>query len=499
MKDRPYRQVWRFEHEGRPYYLKFYPREGVRKRFHHLRDWFRRLGRGSPAVLEFSRLQMLQRAKIAAPRPVAVLVGFRLSGQLGDAVIMEAIEPAVSLDHYLNDFALRGMRAPDHRDISRQVRELAHQLVVTKLGHDDLHLGNFLISNGRVHLLDGYAVRRGMRARDIYRLAHSVSPFATNTDLRRGWNLLVGGGSMPRRNPISAELRNAFLKRVGDDNRYFGRLDIGPWSGVFFRETKFAKRWSEASGLIIARAEWEQAWSDLVQRIERDELLILKRGRSGDVLATELALGGRVIQVIIKRPRKRYWYRYLNEIPRPSRSWRSWVKGWNLIARNLPTAWPLLVMERRRFGYLVDQFSVFERVAGPTLARADLDSFDAPAREMLFRRAGRILRKIDETGMSHFDAKASNWIVREDPVIGPSPVLIDTDAVRFRRWAALGIRRLLRSMKDHPQYTPLDSLALCLGYAPYSPPPREDKPTVTTSAMKSIAGPTAHASPHASD
>jgi hypothetical protein len=46
--------------------------------------------------------------------------------------------------------------------------------------------------------------------------------------------------------------------------------------------------------------------------------------------------------------------------------------------------------------------------------------------------------------------------------------LIDVDGIRFRRWAALGISRLLRSMKDHPQYTVADSLALCQGYAPFS-------------------------------
>jgi len=37
-------------------------------------------------------------------------------------------------------------------------------------------------------------------------------------------------------------------------------------------------------------------------------------------------------------------------------------------------------------------------------------------------------------------------------------VLIDID----------GIRRLLRSMREHRQYAPADSLALCRRYAPFS-------------------------------
>src|SRR5207244_10719449 len=52
VKDRGYRQVWRFEHHGRAYYLKFYPRpSGL-----FSREAWRRLFRGSPAFREFERL-----------------------------------------------------------------------------------------------------------------------------------------------------------------------------------------------------------------------------------------------------------------------------------------------------------------------------------------------------------------------------------------------------------------------------------------------------------
>ena len=489
VKDRPYRQVWRFEHEGKAYYLKFYPRDGVDEHFHRLRDLFRRLTRGSAAVLEFMRLQALQRAGVPAPHAVAVLVGFQLNQQTGDAVIMQAIEPAQPLDAYLNEFELRGERAPNHRDLSRQVRELVQQLARNRLGHEDLHLGNFLLCEGKVYLLDGYAVRKGMRAQDIYMLAQSATPFATLTDLLRGWELLVGGRVMPRRNPLSPRLRRGFLQRIAGDNRYFGRIEFRDFRGVFFRSAKFAKRWSQASSLTITQEDWDRELPKLWEQIERDELQVLKRSRSGDVLAGELTLGGRRLEVVVKRPRKRYWWRYINELPRRSRSWRTWVKAWNLIARNLPTAWPLLVMEKRRLGYIVDSISIFERVPGPTLRRVELDALESGQREMLFRRAGRILRMIDNTGLSHFDAKASNWIVRADEKLGPSPVPIDADAVRFRRWPALGVRRLLRSMKEHEQYTPQDSLVLCLGYAPWSPPPREKDGVVKSSAALDCPSP----------
>ena len=50
---------------------------------------------------------------------------------------------------------------------------------------------------------------------------------------------------------------------------------------------------------------------------------------------------------------------------------------------------------------------------------------------------------------------------------GPTPVLVDVDGVRFYRWSLFGLHRLLRSMREHRQYTPADSLALCRGYAPF--------------------------------
>ena len=38
VKDRHYRQVWRFEHDGKAYYLKFYPKGGYRDLFRRLRS-----------------------------------------------------------------------------------------------------------------------------------------------------------------------------------------------------------------------------------------------------------------------------------------------------------------------------------------------------------------------------------------------------------------------------------------------------------------------------
>jgi tRNA A-37 threonylcarbamoyl transferase component Bud32 len=479
VKDRGYRQVWRFEVEGKAYYLKFYPRGGSV----WSRDWWRRRFRGSPAAREFYRLQWLQKAKVPAPRAVAYLGGFTLAGAKGDAVILHAIEPSVTLDQLLNEQALAGNYPPaQRRRLADQLIELVHQLGAAGYGHDDLHLGNFLLHDGKLFLIDAYAVRKGgLRTADVLLLGASVSRFAATTDLVRGWRRLVGESPLPPTNTTSAGIWQSQLDRINGDNRYFGRIAVGEWAGVFFRTTKYPRRWSNVSRLDVTPQEWEVALPALLEQIGPGAAAgdgrpagpaaagkPMKAGPSGDVYAATVNLGGQDVDVVVKRPRRRYWYRYLNEVGRGARARRAWRKAWHLVVRDLPTAWPVAFFERRRLGYVVDTFLVTERVHGPTLWNVDLDALTPRSREMLFRRTGRLLRLLERYGFGHFDAKASNWIVRPDPELGPGPVLIDVDGVRHRRWPGLGVRRLLRSLAERKQYGRADSLALCLGYAPFA-------------------------------
>ena len=469
VKDRGYRQVWRFEADGRGYYLKFYPRGGSR---------LKRLVRGNPAMREFTRLQWLQKASVPSPRAGAVLVGFRINAKTGDAVIIEAIEPAVPLDKHLNDHLLRGQDVPDHPRLAKQVRELVHRLGEAKLGHDDLHMGNFLLQDDKVYLLDGYAVRAGgLRMDDVLMLGHSVNRFATRSDLLRGWDLL-GDGPIPLRNRVSFRLWHKAASIITDENRYFGRMRAGAWGGTFFSHEKYPRRWSPVSRLDISTDDWSGAWPTLLERVETDQMEVLKRSASGDVLADNIALSGRPVSVIVKRSRRKHWHRYLTDIGRGARPRRAWKRAWQLVHRDIPTPWPLLLMEKRTLGYVTDTLIVYERVSGPMLHSFDFDALSQDDRETLFRRLGRTLRNLERGGLAQYDAKTTNWIVKDDERRGPTPVVIDVDGVGRFNGEPDAIRRLLRSLREHPQYTIPDSLALCQGYAPFAPMLREAEAAV---------------------
>jgi tRNA A-37 threonylcarbamoyl transferase component Bud32 len=470
VKDRGYRQVWRFEIAGKGYYLKFFPRPGSR---------LKRALRGSPAMREFTRLQWLQKAKIPSPRAVAVLAGFMLNNVKGDAVLSEAVEPATQLDRYLNDFEIKGERAPDQRRLSQQLRELVNAVGKAGFGHDDLHLGNVLRHadpDKGLFLLDAYDITEGgLKMDQILRLGHSVARYATRQDILRGWRLLADQSPLPRTNRKSPAIWKDFTDKIQGDNRYFGSIELGEWTGAFFKHWKYPYRHSPASRLHIDEKDWQREWPDLLAKMEGGVLETIKSSPSGDVFAAEITLAGRPVEVIVKRPRRRSWFRHVREFGRGSRAKRAWKKSFALITRNIPSAWPLLFIQRKVLGYAVDQVIVFERVPGKPLALTDLDSLGPDQRDNLFRRAGRILRRIDDVGFSHFDSKSSNWIVMPDEKRGPTPVLVDVDGVRFYPWSTFGVRRLLRSMRDHKQYTPADSLALCQGYAPFTRMELEEK------------------------
>jgi tRNA A-37 threonylcarbamoyl transferase component Bud32 len=405
---------------------------------------------------------------------VAHLSGFTVSGVKGDAVIIEGSEPSVQLDQHLNNAVLGGEEACDHRALAAQVIGIIQKLGQAKLGHADLHLGNFLLHDGRLFLLDGYAVHRGgMTMKDVLLLGHSVARFATRTDILRAWRTFSSAG-LPRRNPARPRLWRKLLQPITSENAYFGRLRLrlregdSPWVGHFFKHGKFPRRWAPASRIDVTIEDWQREWPKLLARLEADELEVIKRSRSGDVLAGEVTLAGRSIRVVIKRPRRRNWRRRVAELGRGGRARRAWRKSWALIARDIPTAWPLLLMQRRRLGYLVDAVIVFERVEGTLLCHLDLATLSKSDRTRLFHRLGRTLRLLEAQGLSQYDSKTTNWIIVSDPVRGPTPIVIDVDGIRRTVPPLWPIDRLLRSLRDHPQYTPEDSRWVCIGYAPFA-------------------------------
>lgn len=469
--------VWQFEHAGRDY------------RLYH----FGRFTRRRAGWRMFKGLQELQKAKVPALRAVAMLSGFRIDdGQssIGDAVIVEFPAATVGLDQYLQELWTRGADVPDRRQLALQLREVLVGAGNAGLGLRELTLGSFVLSAGRVLIGDGSIVRRGgLRQDDLLSLAHSARRFATRLELLRAWSELCPGAMPPRWNKVAAARDAAASRMALGENARFGKVAAGGWRGFYVKRADYPRRWAPASAATVIAADWERIWPDLLAQMQAGRLEPLKRDDNGDVWAGDVTLGGQTVRVVIKHPRRKKLRQYLTDALRGSRARRSWIKTHKALARDLPAEWPLLLMEKRRLGYVTDAVAVFGYVAGPTLATVDLDDMPYDARDRLMRRAGTILRRIEALGFTHTDAKSTNWIVYDDPWLGATPIMIDVDGLRHYRWPLMGLHRLLRAMRQHPQYTPQDSKALCQGYAPLARLRVEPEATDARDAEAPIAPP----------
>lgn len=444
VRRRAERETWRFEFSGKPYYLHFFPGEQKLKT--------------SGAPREFAGLKTLQDFKIPAVRVSAMMSGFRFGGRKGGAIITHGLEPAQRLD----DALVSGLSSGLRYRLLTQLIEILSKLAAHDVGHESLALSSFIVHEEKLSVLDAIGITSGgLTQEHLMRLAHRAETHLSAADRVRVWRALF-----PDTNPPRDRRR---LKRYKRDLRADAvePIVIDDWRGKFRARSIEPLAFSAAARLSITADDWKREWGLLLKRVEADQLDILKRDPSGDVLAGEIALQGRPISVIVKRPRNKYLYRTVLAAFRMSRARRLWEKTRWLQVRHIPVEYPLAYFEKPRLGYAADSIAIFERVPGVTLDHADLDAI--PNRESFFRACGKLLRKIEDTGLTHTDAKSSNWIVfTQHAARGAQPVLIDAYGIRALNafLQLFGIRRLLRAMKQHPQYTPEDSRHLCQGFAP---------------------------------
>lgn len=436
----PGREVWRIDLGGKPYHVHFYPREKQS-----------RLSGGGVAMREFVALQKLQQAKVPAPRVIANLSGFRLDALIGDATIVEPLDGAAPAADALS------VATPRHHyriaTALAAVVDGARRAKLTGLSLDALavkpdgtaFVGEaLLLKEAIATVAEALLVKAGgVTVAGALAAAAAMPQAVTRTDRLRLWRALAPQ-TRPPRLPVGVA-----------DREPERRLQLDGWHVAFDPGAMEEKD---------ARREFPR----LLELVAADQLEILKREANGDVLAGEVVLAGRPVPVVVKRPRRKRVGRGLLEVGRFAKARRTWIKAWKLAARGIDAERPLLLAEKKVGPYVRDALLVFTRVPGVVLAKADLDAMTPRHRDGLFHRIGAVLRRLDDLGFAHFDAKSWNWIVTTDSNGVPRPVMIDVDGVRHYRWRAFGVRRFARSLKEHPQHTPADLDAAARGYAPWT-------------------------------
>jgi len=271
-------------------------------------------------------------------------------------------------------------------------------------------------------------------------------------------------------------------RRVMRTGRYFAKFKIaGGWRAYVFLQSKHkfpGSRVSEISFTVKQWKEWLKCPSDWLDLKEQKN--IIKKSPTVKVCRTQLHLvGAEPLPVICKETLPRNIIkRVLNSIWM-SRSMRTWKRANALLHRRIPTARPLAVAERRRYGLLLKSMMITESIEDA----CDLDNvLTVQMRQMtedtqrrykrkIIDSLVKVVRQLNECGLYHRDFKAPNIIVQwnqksdEDPRI----FLVDLDGInsvrRFNTKACINMLvRLNVSLEHCHRVSTTDRLRFLKGY-----------------------------------
>jgi tRNA A-37 threonylcarbamoyl transferase component Bud32 len=222
---------------------------------------------------------------------------------------------------------------------------------------------------------------------------------------------------------------------------------------------------------------------------------LLKDSRTTRVVETTMIVRGRPTAVIYKRFNRKKWLDPIFNLFRPSRAWRSWQAGQDLVSRGIPTPKNLAYLERRPHGtsrflrFLSHETYLMTAKEEPAVDLATyvheiLPSLPADLRRARVRRLivslSRLIRSLHDRSLSHRDLKSANILIRTDTIDEEDRLsLIDLVGVRLRHPLPRGRRvqnlaRLGISLEAIPGRTRTDALRFLRLYLPWGLSPLKD-------------------------
>lgn len=314
----------------------------------------------------------------------------------------------------------------------------------------DLHMGNFLLYGGQVHVIDGDAIKVLSPGQPIgaQEAENNLAIFFAQLDA--AWDerlelLLIEYLSVNAERPLDPDRLLEQIKRVRCK-----RLD--DWLAKAVRDcTHFhvKKRWSRFTAAVRQHVA---TLRPLLTAPDQPFTLApsLKDGGTSSVTLVEAA--GH--KLVVKRYNIKSIGHWLGRFWRPSRAWHSWLAGHRLQFLGIATPEPLAMVESR-FGPLRRRAWLITRYCpGSNL----LELFGADGERPPEQEEGaallQMLKQLREARISHGDFKATNLLWHAGRVW-----LIDLDSMQTHesesRWREAWIKDRARLLRNWPPGSPL--------------------------------------------
>jgi len=403
--------------DGRPVIVKLFSHP-FKARLHMKREW-----RG---------LMQLRKRKVTTPEP---LFCGRSKGH-GWAVVTERITDGKTAKDLWDSTDEPQVRQNLLVTVAAELAKHHEKGVVQK----DLHLGNFLLKQQKVFVLDPSqmhfqpdAVGRKQTMGQLALLTsilpkedeHSVRQLYDEYARARGWECTASDTDLLGRRLVAARKRRirTALKKCMRTSKRHRRIDRGNLRAVLAREV------CDAPG-----------FSDFV--INLDQLMeqgrILKKGNTSFVSHINFARR----EIVVKRYNHKGFIHSLRHSLKGSRARRCWLHAHRLGIVGVSTPPPLAFIEEWRGPLVWQSYFVTEYVHGKKL-HDFLRPGQRTANEQaeIHRQVQQLVRKLGENRITHGDLKHTNILITER-----GPVLTDLDSmIAHRRTSFLK----LRHARDH--------------------------------------------------
>lgn len=311
---------------------------------------------------------------------------------------------------------------------------------------NDIHLANFLLSEGKISTIDGGAVERKGEGplperSSLKNLAMFFAQFYPRFDLLiddvfrqyeeyRGWR------------PDEVRLRR-FRSEVLRCRETRKRNYI---SKTFRDCTRFLCRSKFTRFEVCEREAYCNELAEIMEDPDRfiEAGLMLKDGNSSTVALIRLV--DRTL--VIKRYNIKSPWHGLRRAFRKSRAWQSWSNAHRMEFLGIPALKPVAMIENRMGPIRTTAYLITEFIEGPDALESLLADPNGDLEAIT-----RILQDLSDVQISHGDLKATNFVMTDE-----GPVMVDLDGMKehrsrqsFEQAFSRDLERFMENWQDSPQ------------------------------------------------